>query len=282
MNPVVGETVARSLSFSQAQFDRFAALSGDDNPIHIDADFAARTRFGRPVAHGMFLYATLRQSLGELAPGLRQQEQSLIFSAPTYAGEPLSLRLTLVAAETGGRVAVDSELVKADGRMSCQGHALLHYDRPHHPAIGEVAVAAVSTERWRGLVLGQSATLGRAYTVANVADYLALLADANPLFNDDTFASRVGLRGAPLPEPLLGALFSCLLGTQLPGRGTNWLKQRLVFHAPVYPGDELQGRVQIVRLRPEKELVSLRTWIQVAGQTICDGEALVWVGDKAD
>ena len=90
---------------------------------------------------------------------------------------------------------------------------------------------------------------------------------------DEAHARRVGLRGVALPGPLLGALFSCLLGT-------NWLKQRLVIGEPVYPGDELTAHVQIVRLRPEKALVNLRTWVVAAGDTVCDGEALVWVGDQ--
>ena len=59
MKLIVGETITRPLSFTQAQFDRFAALSGDDNPIHVDPQFAARTRFGRTVAHGMFLLSLI-------------------------------------------------------------------------------------------------------------------------------------------------------------------------------------------------------------------------------
>ena len=38
-------------SFSQSDFNEFASLSGDNNPIHTDAEFAAQSRFGRPVAH---------------------------------------------------------------------------------------------------------------------------------------------------------------------------------------------------------------------------------------
>ena len=49
--------------FTQRQFDEYARLSGDDNPIHVDAAFAAGTRFGRTVAHGMFLFSVLQLSL---------------------------------------------------------------------------------------------------------------------------------------------------------------------------------------------------------------------------
>ena len=46
----------RPLDAAPGRFDRFARLSGDDNPIHVDPAFSARTRFGRTVAHGMLLY----------------------------------------------------------------------------------------------------------------------------------------------------------------------------------------------------------------------------------
>ena len=61
-------------TFTQRDFDRFAALSGDDNPIHVDPAFAARTRFGRTVCHGMLLYSTICRALtDELGPGFVQQ-----------------------------------------------------------------------------------------------------------------------------------------------------------------------------------------------------------------
>jgi acyl dehydratase len=78
----------------------------------------------------------------------------------------------------------------------------------------------------------------------------------------------------------LGGLFSYLLGTELPGRGTNYLKQKLEFPAPAYPGRELIAAVEIVRLRPDKQLVNLRTvCTDPADTTVCQGEALVWISD---
>ncbi len=76
-------------SFTQADFDAFARISGDDNPIHVDPDFAARTHFGRTVAHGMLLYTVLWGLVQRHLPGTRQTAQSLMFPSPSFAGEAL-------------------------------------------------------------------------------------------------------------------------------------------------------------------------------------------------
>ena len=54
-----GDTFTQTHIFTQDDFVRFARLSGDDNPIHVDAKFASTTRFGKTVAHGMLLYSVL-------------------------------------------------------------------------------------------------------------------------------------------------------------------------------------------------------------------------------
>jgi acyl dehydratase len=70
------------------------------------------------------------------------------------------------------------------------------------------------------------------------------------------------------------------LGTQLPGPGTNYLKQRLLFPNPAYAEQELVASVEIVRFRPEKQLVNLRTiCADPSGRIVCHGEALVLVSD---
>jgi acyl dehydratase len=83
-----------------------------------------------------------------------------------------------------------------------------------------------------------------------------------------------------VPGPLLSGLFSDLLGTQLPGPGTNWLKQSLRYPGVAYVGEVVTAVVEITRLRPEKALANLRTTCETtAGVTVCEGEALVLVKD---
>ena len=94
----------------------------------------------------------------------------------------------------------------------------------------------------------------------------------------DAFAALTGLaqRGGAAPEPLVAALFSHLLGVELPGFGTNYLKQELRFLAPAPIGEPLAASVEITRLRPDKSLVDLRTLCRRAdGVVICEGRALV-------
>jgi 3-hydroxybutyryl-CoA dehydratase len=118
----------------------------------------------------------------------------------------------------------------------------------------------------KNLQIGQSAAITRTFTVDDLAQYAAL----------------AGIASAPrtVPGPLLGGMFSFLLGTQLPGRGTNWLKQKLAFPTPAHVGQEITATVEIIRLRPDKHLVNLRTTCTApAGIVVCEGEALVHVQD---
>ncbi|RMF35745.1 MAG: hydratase [Alphaproteobacteria bacterium] len=106
---------------SQAEFDAFARLSGDDNPIHVDPDFAARTRFGRTVAHGMLIYARLWALMQRAAPGARLNRQSLMFPAPCFAGD----HVELVVEPLGGHRYVMRAVRLTDGAELLTGEAEL-------------------------------------------------------------------------------------------------------------------------------------------------------------
>ena len=119
------DTLVLERVLTQSDFDAFAELSGDDNPIHVDEEFSARTRFGRTVSHGMLLATILRGLLDQLVPGARQVEQKLMFPSPTYTGD--AMRFAVIRKSDDGRhVVADVSCERiADGVITCAGEATL-------------------------------------------------------------------------------------------------------------------------------------------------------------
>ena len=114
--------------------------------------------------------------------------------------------------------------------------------------------------------VGDSVTVKRMFSLQDLQDYTAL--------------SGHTVSGEQIPEPLLGALFSYLLGVKLPGLGTNYLKQETRFPQTARIGETLTAQVEIARLRPDKQLVDLATTCQgTDGRLVASGRALVYVGD---
>jgi acyl dehydratase len=122
MIPFVGQTFSEKHLLAQDEFDRFAALSGDDNPIHVDPEFSARTRFGKTVAHGMFLYSLICGVLAKHLPNASQVSQDLMFPAPSYVGEEIVVSarvLELDAAKNWARI--ETMVTRPNGEIGCQG-----------------------------------------------------------------------------------------------------------------------------------------------------------------
>ena len=268
----------------QADFDRFARLSRDDNPIHCDPAFAAKTHFGATVAHGMMLYACIAKALSELipGPGAVQLEQSLMFPNPTFVNDAIEVSLS-VESDAGGIL----EIATVVSKPGADGAALATATGKTRVAAAAVALTAVAPLAPRaergdallyGLRPGASASAERRFSVVDLDEYGDLVGDRNPIFRDDGAARMRGFAGRIVPGPLLAGMFSALLGTRLPGRGSGWMKQVLRYPAPAYPGEKLTATVAITRLRADKELVNLATRVVAAdGRNVCDGEALVLV-----
>ena len=112
-------TLERSLA--QADFDLFARISGDNNPIHVDAAFSARTTFGRTVSHGMLLYTIFWGLLRRAHPKARQASQNLMFPNPAYADEMLRFTAT-----PSGNLSYQIEVRRlADDAVVCAGDTQL-------------------------------------------------------------------------------------------------------------------------------------------------------------
>lgn len=95
-----GEKASRITAISDEMIRAFADLTGDTNPVHLDEAYAAGTRFGRRIAHGMIaaglISATLANDLP--GPGTIYLSQTLQFKAPVYPGDTLTTTVEVKSA----------------------------------------------------------------------------------------------------------------------------------------------------------------------------------------
>ncbi len=91
----VGDTFSASRTITMDDVRTFAAVTGDDNPIHVDEAAAAASRFGKPVVHGVFLLGLASKVLGRDFPGDGSVAVSLDarFVRPVPVGETVTIEV---------------------------------------------------------------------------------------------------------------------------------------------------------------------------------------------
>lgn len=92
----VGDTATAELAVTHDDVERFAALTGDDNPLHVDPDYAAESVFGEPVAHGMLTAGAVSAALAELPGDVVYVSQDLSFTAPVPPGATVVAEVEVV------------------------------------------------------------------------------------------------------------------------------------------------------------------------------------------
>ena len=103
----------------------FAQVSGDNNPIHLSDDYAASTKFGQRIAHGMFTASLISAVIGMQmpGPGAVYLSQTLRFLGPVKIGDVVTALVEVVEKiEKGRRVRLECVCV-VDGRAVLEGEA---------------------------------------------------------------------------------------------------------------------------------------------------------------
>ena len=93
----MGDTAEATKSITEADIERFASLTGDHNPIHLDEAFAKTTRFGGRIAHGMLTASLISSVLANKLPGRGSVYlgQTLQFVSPVFPGDEVTARVTV-------------------------------------------------------------------------------------------------------------------------------------------------------------------------------------------
>ncbi|WP_237057370.1 MaoC/PaaZ C-terminal domain-containing protein [Microbulbifer sediminum] len=115
----------RDFVLTQDDFNRFADLSGDHNPIHVDPEYSAATRFGATVSHGMLLFTVLRGLVQAHYPGARLESQDLKFPAPAYTGERLTATLVPGAPAVDGCIELVTRITRGEEKVCLEGRCRL-------------------------------------------------------------------------------------------------------------------------------------------------------------
>lgn len=130
------------------------------------------------------------------------------------------------------------------------------------------------------LSVGQSATMTRAVSEADIVAFAAVSGDNNPVHLDEAFAQTTMFKGRIAHGMLSAAYISAVIGTQLPGPGAIYLSQSMKFRSPVRIGDEVVTTVTITALDAERGHATFATVCQVNGKAVVEGEALIMVPKK--
>lgn len=115
----VGETATHEVRITDETIDAFAGLSGDENPIHLDDEYAEETMFGGRVAHGILSAAVVSGALAALPGDIVYLSQDLTFENPVFPDETVRADVQVVEHLGGDRLEVTTEavVVKRDERV---------------------------------------------------------------------------------------------------------------------------------------------------------------------
>jgi len=124
--------------------------------------------------------------------------------------------------------------------------------------------------------VGDAAEFTKTISEADVYLYAGVTGDLNPAHVNEDYAKKTFFKTRIAHGMLTAGFISAILGTQLPGPGTIYIRQELSFMAPVFFGDTITARAEVVEVNTEKNRLRFKTTCRnQEGKIILDGEALV-------
>lgn len=127
-----GQKASVTRTITAADIETFAALTGDRNPLHLDAAYAARTRFGERIAHGMLTAGLISTVIGMHLPGPGgiYASQTLKFVRPVRIGDAITASAEVVAFDSDRRrLTLRTTCTNQRGETVLDGEAVVLVDR---------------------------------------------------------------------------------------------------------------------------------------------------------
>jgi len=122
----IGDKGSMTKTVSEHDIYTFAGITGDFNPIHVDAEFAKQTMFKERIAHGMLSAGFISAVLGTTMPGPTNvyMSQELNFKAPVKIGDTVTATVELIEKiEEKKRLIFQTTVTNQDGVVVVDGKA---------------------------------------------------------------------------------------------------------------------------------------------------------------
>ncbi|MCX5841687.1 MAG: MaoC family dehydratase [Deltaproteobacteria bacterium] len=124
--------------------------------------------------------------------------------------------------------------------------------------------------------VGDTAEFSKTVSESDVYLYAGITGDLNPAHINETYAQDTFFKTRIAHGMLTAGFISRILGMQLPGPGTIYMRQSLNFLAPVRFGDTITALVEVIEVIAEKNRLRLKTTCtNQKGTVVLDGEAMV-------
>jgi acyl dehydratase len=124
----IGEKATLTRTITDEMVVAYADLIGDHNPVHLDEAFAATTRFGRRIAHGMLVAGLISTVIASdlPGPGSVYLGQTLQFKAPVYLNDTITVTVEVIKArEDKPIVTLATVCTNQDGKTVIEGEAVV-------------------------------------------------------------------------------------------------------------------------------------------------------------
>jgi acyl dehydratase len=130
----------------------------------------------------------------------------------------------------------------------------------------------------RGMpTIGQRAERTRAIQKRDIELFTEISGDRNPLHYDEALARATRFGEIVVQGGVTSAILNAVVAEDLPGPGTVFLHVDWSFKAPVRPGDQITGRVEVLEVRSDKPITKLKTEVlRHDGTVVLTGEALCY------
>ncbi len=122
----IGDSYTKEFIVTDEKVRTFAKISGDDNPIHVNDEFAAKSRFGKRIAHGILITSFISKVIGRDFPGdgTIYVSQQVKFKRPVFIEDKISVRIEVLEKnDSKNRIILSTDVYNEQDKKVIEGTA---------------------------------------------------------------------------------------------------------------------------------------------------------------